>query len=102
VHRYLDPRQGRWSQRDPLGGFDGINRYRYARNTPLSLIDRDGRLVIGFRGRDPDAAQDVEQALAQSGIDRIAINLKHPAIDRTESTPFRASRRRPASKAGET
>jgi len=44
VHRYLDPRNGRWTRRDPLGDVDGQNRYWYVRNLPTGLTDPDGRL----------------------------------------------------------
>jgi RHS repeat-associated protein len=46
LHRQLDPRAGRWSQRDPLGMVDGLNRYRYARNSPLASSDPYGLFVI--------------------------------------------------------
>jgi len=39
VHRYLDPRNGRWTQRDPLGDVDGQNIYRYATNDPTNRVD---------------------------------------------------------------
>ena len=37
--RYYDPTVGRFTQRDPLGMADGINRYAYVRNNPVNLVD---------------------------------------------------------------
>lgn len=42
VYRYLDPRNGRWTQRDPVRGWDGPNRYTYVRNRPDLRVDRAG------------------------------------------------------------
>lgn len=42
VHRFLDPRAGRWTQRDPIGDVDGQNRYSYVRNSPLGAVDSTG------------------------------------------------------------
>ena len=47
VHRYLDPRNGRWTRRDPLGDVDGQNRYRYATNRPILASDSSGLRVSG-------------------------------------------------------
>jgi len=44
VHRYLDPRNGRWTRRDPLGNADGENRYWYADNDPVRYMDLLGLL----------------------------------------------------------
>ena len=37
--RYYDPRIGRFTQRDPLGSIDGVNRYAYALNAPVNFVD---------------------------------------------------------------
>jgi RHS repeat-associated protein len=48
VYRYLDPRAGRWTQRDPLRGVDGPNEYLYVSNRPLANRDPHGlRMVPG-------------------------------------------------------
>lgn len=47
MHRNLDPRVGRWTQRDPLGDIDGANRYSYARRRPLSATDPLGLVTWG-------------------------------------------------------
>jgi len=44
VHRFLDPRNGRWTRRDPLGDVDGHNRYRYSGNRPIVAVDITGLL----------------------------------------------------------
>ena len=47
VHRYLDPRNGRWTRRDPAGDVDGGNLFRYVRNRPIVAADSTGlRLQI--------------------------------------------------------
>ncbi|WP_424985132.1 SpvB/TcaC N-terminal domain-containing protein [Microbulbifer sp. S227A] len=40
--RYYAPWLGRWSACDPAGLVDGPNLYRYARNNPLRMSDRQG------------------------------------------------------------
>ena len=37
--RYYDPSIGRFTQMDPAGFIDGINRYAYAANNPVNFID---------------------------------------------------------------
>jgi RHS repeat-associated protein len=41
--RFCSPWLGRWISADPSGLADGPNLYRYARNSPLVLVDNDGR-----------------------------------------------------------
>ncbi|NUQ79764.1 MAG: RHS repeat-associated core domain-containing protein, partial [Polyangiaceae bacterium] len=43
--RYLPPWLGRWTTVDPAGLVDGPGLYTYARNSPASLSDPDGRTV---------------------------------------------------------
>lgn len=40
--RDYEPPIGRWLSLDPAGLLDDINRYRYVRNNPISLIDPSG------------------------------------------------------------
>jgi RHS repeat-associated protein len=49
--RYYAPWIARWTQTDPQGLVDGPNLYRYARNNPVKLTDR--------QGTDPDDEVDV-------------------------------------------
>jgi integrase/recombinase XerD len=60
LYRYYDPVTGRWPSRDPIGepghellyssfminsivGFTFVNSYNFTANTPINLIDSDGR-----------------------------------------------------------
>jgi RHS repeat-associated protein len=52
LHRYLDPRAGRWTSQDPMGSRDGPNRYLYVHARPLSFIDPSGLLT--FEGPFPE------------------------------------------------
>ncbi|MDU9005966.1 SpvB/TcaC N-terminal domain-containing protein [Sedimentitalea todarodis] len=49
--RYYAPWLGRWTASDPAGLVDGPNLYRYARNNPMRMSDR--------QGTDPDDEVDV-------------------------------------------
>ncbi|GAB4512556.1 MAG: hypothetical protein Tsb0026_16580 [Sulfuricaulis sp.] len=40
--RYYDPSVGRFTQRDPQGFVDGVNRYAYVRNNPVNYTDPTG------------------------------------------------------------
>ena len=51
AHRYLDPRNGRWARRDPLGDVDGQNRYLYSKNNPMMWIDTLGLAVTAVFDR---------------------------------------------------
>jgi RHS repeat-associated protein len=41
--RYYDAPRGRWLSRDPAEESDGPNIYAFVKNTPLMLVDRNGR-----------------------------------------------------------
>ncbi|WP_445370035.1 RHS repeat-associated core domain-containing protein [Methylomonas sp. HW2-6] len=43
--RYYDPNQVRFTQRDPLGYIDGLNRYSYVHNNPINFNDPNGLLA---------------------------------------------------------
>ncbi|WP_231879562.1 RHS repeat-associated core domain-containing protein [Methylomonas koyamae] len=43
--RYYDPNQIRFTQRDPLGYTDGLNRYSYVHNNPINFNDPNGLLA---------------------------------------------------------
>jgi RHS repeat-associated protein len=48
--RYLDPRTGRWPQRDPAGYVDGLNAYLWVRAQPVEALDPGGTWIIRRRG----------------------------------------------------
>jgi len=47
--RYYDPSLGRWTQQDPVGGslgdLNSANRYTYANDDPVNVVDPSGRDV---------------------------------------------------------
>ncbi|MBK1707348.1 hypothetical protein CKO40_23155 [Halochromatium glycolicum] len=45
--RYYHPAIGRFTQPDPLGFIDGVNRYAYALNSPVNFIDPTGTVGEG-------------------------------------------------------
>ncbi|MEW5977245.1 MAG: RHS repeat-associated core domain-containing protein [Acidobacteriota bacterium] len=44
------PATGRWLGRDPIEEGDGPNRYSFVRNTPLNVVELDGRSGWSFSG----------------------------------------------------
>ena len=42
--RYYAPWLNRWINPDPAGDIDGLNLYRFVANSPISLVDGDGRM----------------------------------------------------------
>jgi RHS repeat-associated protein len=48
--RYYNPSLGRFTQLDPLGMVDGVNRYAYVRNNPVRYVDPLGLLTIYIHG----------------------------------------------------
>ena len=44
-YRYYQPWTGRWLSADPAGAVDGLNLYAMVRNSPLSAVDDDGRML---------------------------------------------------------
>ncbi|WP_174990879.1 RHS repeat domain-containing protein [Pandoraea anapnoica] len=46
--RYHAPWLHRWLNPDPAGNVDGLNRYRFVVNNPLTLADRDGQQAVSI------------------------------------------------------
>lgn len=44
--RYYDPTIGRFTQRDPAGMPDGVNRYAYVANDPVNFTDPSGEIAL--------------------------------------------------------
>jgi RHS repeat-associated protein len=48
--RYYDPSTGRWTQQDPVGGsladLNSANRYTYASDDPINVVDPSGMCTI--------------------------------------------------------
>ncbi len=42
LHRYYDPKNGRWLTEDPIGFEGGMNLYGYCGNGPVGSVDEDG------------------------------------------------------------
>lgn len=83
-HRYYAPWLARWISPDPAGDIDGLNRYRFAHNNPVSGFDPDGLMVRrpDGRGGNPLAGWIVErkvrkhmQRAVASGRDAVARQL---------------------------
>ena len=47
-YRWYIPELQRWLNGDPIAEAGGINLYRFVNNTPLALVDNDGRSPIGL------------------------------------------------------
>ncbi|MEW6351467.1 MAG: RHS repeat-associated core domain-containing protein, partial [Thermodesulfobacteriota bacterium] len=69
VWRYLDPRAGKWTQRDPIHFVDGPNVYRYALNAPLVFFD-----FIGYHATTP-----AQKALYEAASSAITPALQYAA-----------------------
>jgi RHS repeat-associated protein len=47
-YRHYDPSTARWTRRDPIGLFGGLNLYAYLYSTPTHGVDPDGRGPINW------------------------------------------------------
>ena len=78
-HRYYDPRQGRFINRDPIGEEDGYNLYRFVGNNPVNAIDFLG--LCGSRPTRPrgyhfDRRDDDEVDRYEKALERWEDDLK--------------------------
>ena len=44
---YYDPGVQRWINRDPIGERGGVNLFQFGGNSPMTVIDPDGRSIVG-------------------------------------------------------
>src|SRR5690606_26085297 len=71
LHRYYDPKQGRYTQSDPLGQLASMNPYSYVDANPVNWLDPLGLaklqyVLIDTFGGDPTAAS---KRTIKDGID---------------------------------
>lgn len=45
-YRYHNPSIGRWLNRDPIGISGGVNLYSFVNNSPVGMIDPNGKILI--------------------------------------------------------
>ncbi len=73
---FLDPNEGRWIQRDPVGEYGGLNLYVYVDNNPINAVDPLG-LEIFCHGDDQfqkDTAEALDK-LSSEPNGKILVNL---------------------------
>ncbi len=84
--RYYAPWLMRWINPDPAGDIDGLNRYRFVRNNPLTLLDVHGLnpddqfyTIRNFsRGRKAPAS---ERLTASNGLPGVTLNASGAVAD---------------------
>jgi len=62
-HRYYSSSTGRWLSTDPIEEDGGLNLYGFAMNSPIGLIDSDGRSVFGIDSFSDFKSDDIGKAL---------------------------------------
>lgn len=63
--RILNSELGRWLSRDPLGYVDGVNRYLYSGNSPVTNVDPSGTISLAQCRADLRWCNLFDQAVAQ-------------------------------------
>ncbi|MBV1857170.1 MAG: hypothetical protein KUG77_02080, partial [Nannocystaceae bacterium] len=77
---------GRWTASDPIGLGDGVNRYRYARNSPVVLNDLNGMLPPDGPATDRFLLRDQPRAM-QDGAAKAVNRQTDRAVDGVLAVP---------------
>ncbi len=64
-YRYMDPEQGRFIQRDPVGYQDGMSLYTYGLNNPVNTIDPLG---LEGKSRQTEAGEHAGKTAIKTGV----------------------------------
>ena len=83
--RYYAPWWQRWINPDPAGDVDGLNRYRFVRNNPVTLVDLMG--LSPWNRKDSNTAKDN----AAGSADRVAKHTDEAYRLSSTSVPAEAS-----------
>ena len=54
-YRYMEPKQGFWLNRDPIGEQGGPNLYSFIANNPVCMVDKDGAVILVYNWGDDDS-----------------------------------------------
>ncbi|WP_223459225.1 RHS repeat-associated core domain-containing protein [Pseudomonas sp. GL-RE-19] len=74
-YRYFTPWLSRWINPDPAGAVDGLNLYGFVGNSPVSRVDRDGRVGSLFGDETNLISDDALEALAAgSALADVTVN----------------------------
>ncbi|WP_191631521.1 RHS repeat-associated core domain-containing protein [Pandoraea sputorum] len=94
--RYYAPWLHRWIHPDPAGNVDGLNRFRFAMNSPMTMSDSTGmqavRLVYGYTDdRTPYMAiKDAQEQATGNATVRLAIADLNNALGITDRQAYNA------------
>lgn len=73
LYRALDPNNGRWLRRDPIGEAGGINLFGYVGNNPINSFD-----PLGLCSGDPDG--DYAQGYVDNLVDSLAHGIAYAGV----------------------